>query len=177
MSSFRRRLCRSHGLVSRRKDARESTNASLTPHTPITLVELLEHIHPGAVLEKLRLNDILQVGLVSLNSLVDDYFVSVTLPLTRVIFRYKTPGDIEYPNRADSSYEHLVPVIKRISKGHRIFLQDRIVYEPEKRKFQPDEIEVVIPEERGERKITVPLNPHGDETGRRGPFLPDDFPV
>jgi hypothetical protein len=153
------------------KASRASTETSLI--SPIQLHEFLQHVYPGEVFERLPLKDILQVSLASkaLKLLVDDYLLNVSLPHTRLIFRYKTPGDIEYPNKPDSNYEHLVPVIKRVVKGSRVFPHNRIVYEPEKRKtkthnlnkFQPDQIKLVLPEEQGERKITLALSPPRDE--------------
>jgi hypothetical protein len=157
--------------------SRQSTIFSPTPPTlPIKLLEFLVHIYPGEVFKNLELNDILQFRLVSreFKNLVDDYLRDVILPFTRLIFRFKTPPDLEYPDKDEIQYEHLVPVIKRVEKGHRVFPHGRIVYEPEERgtkkyrlnKFQPYQIEVVLSDER-ERKFTMELKPTRTEGSHR----------
>jgi hypothetical protein len=165
----------------KRSASRQSTatvSAPLTP--PITLFEFLAHIYPGEVFKKLQLNVILQIRLVNqqFKSLVDDYLRDVILPFTRLIFRFKTPADFDYPDKHENHWEHLVPVIARVDKGHRVFPHGRIVYEPAKRetkkhrlhKFQPYEIEVFIDDRfdlGGERKYTFHLHPPRDENHTR----------
>lgn len=165
----------------KRSASRQSTatvSAPLTP--PITLFEFLVHIYAGEVFKKLQLNDILKIRLMNqqFKSLVDDYLRDVILPFTRLIFRFKTPADFDYPNKHENHWEHLVPVIARVDKGHRVFPHGRIVYEPAERKtkkhrlhkVQPYEIEVFIDDRfdlGGERKFTFHLNPPRDENHTR----------
>jgi hypothetical protein len=147
----------------------ESTD-TLPPAGPAQFHEFLEHVYPSELFENLHLNDILQLRLVSrtLKRLVDDYLVDITLPFTRLIFHYRAIGDIEYPNRVESNYEHLIPIIRR---SKRAFPHNRLVYEPEGRgtrklllhQIQPDQIKLVVPSEQGEQTLTFPLNPHRDE--------------
>jgi hypothetical protein len=96
----------------KRSSYRQRTDAPPIP--PVTFQEFLEFIYPGEVFQHLQLTDILQVRLVSraMQSLVGDYLGDAILPYTRIIFRYKTPGDVNYPSREWESEED--PVINSL---------------------------------------------------------------